>query len=90
FSFAPNVWPASVDPGQLATALLNLVLNARDAMPDGGQLRVEVRNASLGDGERDVNGEPRPGDYVMVSVADDGCGMTDDVAGRAFEPFFTT
>ena len=90
FSLAPEVWPASVDPGQLATALLNLVLNARDAMPDGGKLTVEVRNVSLGENEPDVNGEPRPGDYVMVSVTDTGCGMTEAVASRAFEPFFTT
>ncbi len=90
FSLAPEVWPASVDPGQLATALLNLVLNARDAMPDGGKLTVEVRNVSLGENEPDVNGEPRPGDYVMVSVTDNGCGMTEAVASRAFEPFFTT
>ncbi|MBR0725280.1 ATP-binding protein [Bradyrhizobium manausense] len=90
FAFGPDLWLASVDPGQLATALLNLVLNARDAMPDGGRLTVEVRNNSLGDSDLDVNGEPRPGDYVMVAVTDTGCGMATDVASRAFEPFFTT
>jgi len=90
FAFGVDLWPASVDPGQLATALLNLVLNARDAMPDGGKLTVEVCNSSLGDSDLDVNGEPRPGDYVMVAVTDTGCGMATDVAGRAFEPFFTT
>ena len=84
------MWLTSVDPGQLATALLNLVLNARDAMPDGGRLMVEVRNNSLGQSDLDVNGEPRPGDYVMVAVTDTGCGMAADVASRAFEPFFTT
>jgi CheY-like chemotaxis protein len=81
---------ASVDPGQLATALLNLVLNAHDAMPDGGKLTVEVCNNSLGASDLDVNGEPRPGDYVMVAVTDTGTGMTAEVASRAFEPFFTT
>jgi signal transduction histidine kinase len=90
FAFGADLWPASVDPGQLATALLNLVLNARDAMPDGGRLKVEVRNVSLGPSDLDVNGEPRPGDYVMVAVTDTGCGMAADVANRAFEPFFTT
>jgi signal transduction histidine kinase len=90
FAFGTDLWLTSVDPGQLATALLNLVLNARDAMPDGGKLLVEVRNNSLGQSDLDVNGEPRPGDYVMVAVTDTGCGMAADVASRAFEPFFTT
>jgi CheY-like chemotaxis protein len=90
FAFGTDLWLVSVDPGQLATALLNLVLNARDAMPDGGKLMVEVRNNSLGQSDLDVNGEPRPGDYVMVAVTDTGCGMAADVASRAFEPFFTT
>lgn len=85
-----ELWPASVDPGQLASALLNLVLNARDAMPEGGRLTVEVHNASLGESDLDVNGEARPGDYVMVAVTDTGSGMNAEVAGRAFEPFFTT
>ena len=90
FTFAPDLWLASVDPGQLATAVLNLVLNARAAMPDGGKLTVEVRNASLGESDLDVNGEPRPGDYVMLAVKDTGSGMSSEVLGRAFEPFFTT
>ncbi|MBC9877353.1 response regulator [Bradyrhizobium sp. INPA01-394B] len=90
FAFGADLWLTSVDPGQLATALLNLVLNARDAMPGGGGLTVEVRNVSLGPSDLDVNGEPHPGDYVMVAVTDTGCGMAADVAGRAFEPFFTT
>lgn len=90
FAFDRDLWPASVDPGQLTTALLNLVLNARDAMPEGGKLTVEVRNSSLGESDLDVNGEPRPGDYVMVAVTDTGSGMNSEVASRAFEPFFTT
>lgn len=90
FTFGPDLWRASVDPGQLATALLNLVLNARDAMPEGGKLTVDVCNRSLGESDLDVNGEPRPGDYVMVAVTDTGRGMSAEVASRAFEPFYTT
>jgi signal transduction histidine kinase/CheY-like chemotaxis protein len=90
FRLDENLWQASVDPGQLASALLNLVLNARDAMPSGGTLTVEVQNTALGETDVDVNGQARPGDYVMVAVTDTGTGMTAEVAGRAFEPFFTT
>jgi signal transduction histidine kinase/CheY-like chemotaxis protein len=90
FRLDENLWQASVDPGQLASALLNLVLNARDAMPSGGKLSVEVQNTSLGESDVDVNGQARPGDYIMVAVTDTGTGMTAEVASRAFEPFFTT
>jgi signal transduction histidine kinase len=90
FRLEQNLWQASVDPGQLTSALLNLVLNARDAMPSGGTLAVEVQNTSLGESDVDVNGEARPGDYVMAAVTDTGTGMTAEVASRAFEPFFTT
>ena len=90
FHLDPDLWQASVDPGQLTSALLNLVLNARDAMPQGGKLTVEVRNSSLDESDLDVNGEARPGDYVMVAVTDTGSGMIAEVASRAFEPFFTT
>jgi len=90
FPLDRNLWLTSIDPGQLTSALLNLVLNARDAMPQGGRLMVEVRNISLGESDIDVNGEARPGDYVMVAVTDTGSGMIAEVASRAFEPFFTT
>ena len=68
----PGPLAGRVDPGQLTSALLNLVLNARDAMPSGGKLTVEARNISLGDIDVYVNGEARPGDYVMVAVTDTG------------------
>ncbi|MGY4598502.1 signal transduction histidine kinase [Bradyrhizobium sp. GM22.5] len=87
FALAPDLWLISVDPGQLTTALLNLVLNARDVMQLGGRLTIEARNVSLGESDLDINGEPRPGDYVMVAVIDTGSGMTAEVASRAFEPF---
>ena len=90
FLLDQDQWLASVDPGQLASALLNLVLNARDAMPEGGRLTVEVRKASLDKAYAEQNNDARPGDYVMVTVTDTGSGMTPEVAARAFEPFFTT
>ncbi|HEX2889041.1 ATP-binding protein [Vineibacter terrae] len=89
-AFAPSddLWPALIDPAQLETAVLNLVVNARDAMPDGGTITVSTRNVSIDS----AAGQPdaAPGDYVLVTVADTGAGMTADVLGRAFDPFFTT
>lgn len=89
-SSAPGLWPAMVDRRQLETALLNLCLNARDAMPDGGVLGVEAGNVVLGSGDTDLDEEVIPGDYVRLAISDSGCGMTPEVVARAVDPFFTT
>ena len=86
---AGGLWATLVDPGQLDNALLNLCINGRDAMPDGGLLTIETANKWLDDraaGERDLP----PGQYVSLCVTDTGTGMTPEVMARAFDPFFTT
>ena len=80
-------WTAQADPSQLESALLNLVINARDAMPMGGKLLVRTHQVTL---PPTTVVPMKPGDYVMLSVHDDGCGMPESVIARAFDPFFTT
>ncbi len=87
---APDLWPALADPGQVESALLNLVLNARDAMPNGGRLVIACGNAVLRQDGLDNDPEAPSGSFVLLSVSDDGAGMPEDVRERAFEPFFTT
>jgi signal transduction histidine kinase len=82
--------PALIDPSQLSTALLNLALNARDAMPDGGKLTLETRNVVLDEGYAAVNEEVKPGGYVMIAVSDTGEGIPATLLDKVFEPFFTT
>ncbi|CCE11773.1 putative Sensor protein [Bradyrhizobium sp. STM 3843] len=83
-----RLWPCYIDPAQLQTALLNLALNGRDAMPNGGGLlEISLRNVTL---EDDAIAGVSAGCYVMISVTDTGCGMTPETLDRAFEPFFTT
>ncbi len=88
YRLAGDCWPAKVDPGQLENALLNLALNARDAMSGGGRLAIETRNFTLD--EADADAETLLGDYVMLMITDSGEGMSPEVLERAFEPCFTT
>ena len=81
---------ALIDPSQLSNAILNLALNARDAMPDGGKLTIETGNITLDDSYASVNGDVTPGDYVLVAVTDSGHGIPADILEHVFEPFFTT
>ena len=87
---AGGLWNTFIDPGQLESAILNLCVNARDAMPEGGKLTLETGNAHLDDAYAAGHAEVAAGQYVMVSVTDTGAGMPPDVAERAFDPFYTT
>ena len=86
----PTVQYCSVDPVQLKTALLNLASNARDAMPNGGTLTVQIRSALLSRADLADNPEAIAGTFIAVAIRDTGTGMTDQVRARAFEPFFST
>jgi len=96
---APDLWPAQADSSQLETAVINLAVNARDAMPGGGRVTISTRRTTVRPGSarpigEQTNGttppEAKPGDYVTICVADRGHGMPPEVARRAFDPFFTT
>jgi signal transduction histidine kinase len=81
-----ELWPALIDPAQIEHVILNLAINARDAMPDGGTLTIATRNTTLSPQGRSA--DLQPGEYVVVAVSDTGSGMTEDVLHNAFEPFF--
>jgi two-component system NtrC family sensor kinase len=88
---AGGLWSAAIDPNQLENAIINLAVNARDAMPEGGRLTIETANCHLDEYYvEQVGDDIAPGQYVMVAVSDSGAGMTREVMNRAFEPFFTT
>ena len=85
-----RLWNALIDPTQMETAIMNLALNARSAMPEGGTLTISTSNVTIRESDQDRPDELEPGQYVMLSVADSGMGMSEDVLAQAFDPFFTT
>ena len=87
---ADSLWPVLADPAQLESALTNLAINARDAMPGGGRLLIETSNCTLDEAYVELHADVVPGDYVMLAVSDSGTGIAPSVLPRVFEPFFTT
>src|ERR1700678_4250952 len=85
-----GAWPVEADLAELEAVVLNLGLNARDAMPEGGKLTIEASNSYLDEVYCRQSGDVRPGQYVQIAVTDTGSGMSKEVIERAFEPFFTT
>jgi nitrogen-specific signal transduction histidine kinase len=87
---APDIWPVTLDSAQLDSCIVNLATNAHDAMPDGGNLTINTRNAQLDEQYAETNPDTAPGDYVLIEVSDTGAGMPPDTVAQVFEPFFTT
>jgi len=89
-SMAPDLWMIKADPGQVGQVIMNLTLNARDAMPEGGVLTLETKNAELDETSAQGIGGANPGSYVVLAVSDTGSGMEQETMARIFDPFFTT
>jgi PAS domain S-box-containing protein len=89
-SLARDVWATRADPGQFQSAIVNMAVNARDAMPNGGKLVIETRNMMLDAHHADCQPELKPGEYVQLSISDTGAGIPPEIRDRVFEPFFTT
>ncbi len=87
---APDLWPTRIDPARLEQVLVNVVVNARDALPRGGRITITTRNVTLCPGDTAETPDVPPGEYVALEVSDNGVGMSPDVLARVFEPFFTT
>jgi PAS domain S-box-containing protein len=85
-----ELWPVKIDPGQFGQIIVNLVVNARDAMPDGGKIIIETSNVDLDESYCDSHPYVKPGQFVMLTLSDTGCGMSEEVKAHIFEPFFTT
>jgi nitrogen-specific signal transduction histidine kinase len=87
---SPDLWTPVLDRGQFETAIVNLAVNARDAMPDGGTITIETKNVTLDEDYIALNPSAAPGDYIAVHISDTGTGMNPETLARVFEPFFTT
>ena len=90
FALSPDLWPVRLDPSQVDQVVANLAVNSRDAMPDGGKLTVETGNMTFDEAYRQTHPWVLPGDYALLTVSDNGCGMDKEALEHVFEPFFTT
>ncbi len=90
FNIEPDLWPISADPTQIHQVLMNVCINARDAMPNGGTIRIEAKNFEIDAHYARLNPDAEPGNYILITIGDTGIGMNSDVLARIFDPFYTT